>query len=310
MLTRKEEIELIERHRNGDQLAGVRLWKAHRGAIRKQAQRFQGYASDEELYQEANKGFWEALLAKDKDGEWRFDLAKGNRFWTYAQTWVWGPLVKLSANNMGFSDEGRKAYKTVLATWENLAQKLGRLPTDDEVRTRAVSALIKRDWEEKAALRGVSNVLEGLARKELSIANDSSEESEPDSLTAIQVADTKTPPADHRLICLEVFRERLEQWKKVLSKDNHAAKLLILYLLQKWERVKRTWPEIIQVLKQPPTTMGIEWSIVCHQYLPPKLLSCQWQEISALFQNPPPKLTRNATKRWYSRACEKVGLPL
>ncbi len=129
LLTRRGEIELSKRAKQGDGRARQRLIEKNLRLVVSVAKRYRGYGLPfEDLIQEGNIGLMKAVE--------KFDPDRGFRFSTYATWWI------RQAVQRAVADKGRTIRVPVHMTdkirkmarmYNGLLTELGREPTDEEV---------------------------------------------------------------------------------------------------------------------------------------------------------------------------------
>ncbi len=153
LLTREEEVELAKRIERGDLAAKERLINSNLRLVVKFARRYEGHGlSLQDLVQEAMLGL---IRAAEK-----FDWRRGYKFSTYAVLWIKQSIQR------GLDNTGRSVRipahiaqreRTVARIDSELATKLNREPTDEEVAERA-----KLPVEEVRAVRDLTRVTTSL----------------------------------------------------------------------------------------------------------------------------------------------------
>src|SRR5581483_3410258 len=153
LLTREQEVELAQRIEKGDLAAKERLINSNLRLVVKFARRFEGHGlSRDDLVQEAMLGL---IRAAEK-----FDWRRGYKFSTYAVLWIKQSIQR------GLDNTGRSVRipahiaqreRTVARIDSELATKLNREPTDEEVAERA-----KLPVEEVRAVRDLTRVTTSL----------------------------------------------------------------------------------------------------------------------------------------------------
>src|SRR3954469_20287623 len=153
LLTAAEEIELAKRIERGDLAAKDRLINSNLRLVVRFATRYQGHGlSLQDLVQEAMLGL---IRAAEK-----FDWRRGYKFSTYAVLWIKQSIQR------GLDNTGRpvripahiaQRERTVNRTTSDLAVKLNREPTDEEVAKKA-----KLPLDEVKAVRDLTRVTTSL----------------------------------------------------------------------------------------------------------------------------------------------------
>ena len=153
LLTAPEEIELAKRIEKGDLAAKERLINCNLRLVIKFARRYQGHGLPlGDLVQEAMLGL---IRAAEK-----FDWRRGYKFSTYAVLWIKQSIQR------GLDNTGRpvripahiaQRERTVNRTTSELAVKLNREPTDEEVAKKA-----KLPLDEVMAVRDLTRVTTSL----------------------------------------------------------------------------------------------------------------------------------------------------
>jgi RNA polymerase primary sigma factor len=153
LLTAQEEIELSKRIERGDLDAKNRMINANLRLVVSQARRYQGHGLPlEDLIQEGMLGLIRAVE--------KFDWRKGFKFSTYGTLWI------RQAIQRGLQNSGRtirvpvhvaQRQVKVRKVEAELALKLGREPTDDEI--AAVAELpVEQVAESRELSRGLSSL--------------------------------------------------------------------------------------------------------------------------------------------------------
>jgi RNA polymerase primary sigma factor len=153
LLTAEEEVELAKRIERGDLAAKERLINSNLRLVIKFARRYQGHGLDlGDLVQEAMLGL---IRAAEK-----FDWRRGYKFSTYAVLWIKQSIQR------GLDNTGRpvripahvaQRERTVNRVSAELAARLDRVPTDEEVAAEA-----KLPLDEVMATRDLTRVTASL----------------------------------------------------------------------------------------------------------------------------------------------------
>jgi DNA-directed RNA polymerase specialized sigma subunit len=276
---RFSELDILARYQNSKsrterQLAITNLMDTYRGSVRKICKPF---SPNDSLYQQANMLFFEA--AKKFDPTNKGKMPGGKPFWAYAYWQIRGPLIKQASN----SDDARKIYKDVWATWEQLAQELGWWPTRIEVENEMVASP-PRKWSEKRLRKAVSEVLES-------------------NQVPFHIDDTTgaNPPI---LLSRVILHQLYDEAKVALKKEANAQKFLVLLVL--YGSGEYQWLEIIDRLTEPPNKMFSVWGVVCNNFALISMIPCNFLAIFHYFEEPPPTLKDNTVSRWYNRAWRQI----
>jgi len=153
LLTKEEEVELAQAIERGDLAAKERLINSNLRLVIKFARRYQGHGLDMgDLVQEAMLGL---IRAAEK-----FDWRRGYKFSTYAVLWIKQSIQR------GLDNTGRpvripahiaQRERTVNRVTSELATKLDRAPTDEEVADET-----KLPLDEVMAIRDLTRVTTSL----------------------------------------------------------------------------------------------------------------------------------------------------
>ncbi len=153
LLTKEEEVELAQAIERGDLAAKERLINSNLRLVIKFARRYQGHGLDMgDLVQEAMLGL---IRAAEK-----FDWRRGYKFSTYAVLWIKQSIQR------GLDNTGRpvripahiaQRERTVNRVTSELATKLDRTPTDEEVADET-----KLPLDEVMAIRDLTRVTTSL----------------------------------------------------------------------------------------------------------------------------------------------------
>lgn len=129
ILSPEEEKELIQKVKDGDELAFKKIIVANQKLVVKEALKY--YFKEDnflDLVNEGNKGLIEALK--------RFDPTRENRFYTYALWWVRSEIRRYLSKNqkiISFPDIFYNNYLNFKKVYFNLNKKLKRRPTEKEL---------------------------------------------------------------------------------------------------------------------------------------------------------------------------------
>ncbi len=131
LLEAEDERELLVRAQGGDAQAVERLVTTHLRLVWRIARSFRRADLDaDDLVSEGVLGLLEAIR--------RFDLARANRFNTYAEWWIRAHLVRFAIDRrplvpMPSTRNARRVRRMLGRTTRSLTQALGRAPTRDEI---------------------------------------------------------------------------------------------------------------------------------------------------------------------------------
>jgi RNA polymerase primary sigma factor len=153
LLTAAEEVELAKRIERGDQEAKERMINAYLRLVVSIAKRYQGHGlSLLDLIQEGILGLIRAVE--------KFDYRKGFKFSTYATWWIRQAVQRGYQNRartirvpVHVADIERKAARAE----RELATKLGRMPTDEEIAKEAKISLDKLE-QAREAMRSLTSL--------------------------------------------------------------------------------------------------------------------------------------------------------
>ncbi|MCS7222807.1 MAG: sigma-70 family RNA polymerase sigma factor [Anaerolineae bacterium] len=284
-LSPKKEQELIQRwQKDRDQQAALHLIRAYRGLVRAEVRRFAGFGvPKEDLTQEAWEGFFEAVG--------KFNPQKGARLKTYAHFQVRRRLIEVCAKELGLGDDGRRAFKTTLDAYEELAQELVRLPTRREVVERAASRLLK-----PGPHRNVEEVLDALERQKLPLWEEWEEDEEEEVGVVVP---SPGPGPEETLISNERIHELCQSARHFLG-ETQGQKWIIWFVLKELEEVKEN--EMVNWLKEPNCPAHHFWPNIYERFSLNGYVPGSWQEIQRLFATPPPTLIEGNLRQWYWRA--------
>ena len=153
LLSREEEIELAKRIERGDIDAKERLVNSNLRLVITNARKYQGFEMP--LLDLIQEGILGLIRAAEK-----FDYRKGFKFSTYATFWIRESIQRAIANRARTIripvHIGQRERKIGRATQE-LAAKLGREPTDEEI-ARATDLDVREVRETRSAARVVSSL--------------------------------------------------------------------------------------------------------------------------------------------------------
>jgi RNA polymerase primary sigma factor len=153
LLTKEEEIELAQRNERGDLAAKERLINSNLRLVVSNARKYQN--QDLSLLDLIQEGILGLIRAAEK-----FDWRRGYKFSTYATFWIRQALqraVESKARTIRVPIEVAQRERKIARVERELAAKLGRDPTDEEVADAADLRL-----DDVMALRDVSRVVTSL----------------------------------------------------------------------------------------------------------------------------------------------------
>src|SRR3954471_5652514 len=121
------DLELVRRSQNGDQEAMALLMERHMGLITTWVSKLR-WANPDDIKQEANIGFYYAVR--------EFDLSQDSDFLDKARTYIKRAIYESKAV-MPVNRTAYRRYRKVLRIQDELLQRLGRMPTLEELSTEA-----------------------------------------------------------------------------------------------------------------------------------------------------------------------------
>ncbi len=283
-MSQEEEHELVLRAQVGDREALKRLVKAHEPAIRQLAGRHRCRGLEEG--DQVHNGVV-AFIANLR----RFDPDLGVRLWTFTRHAVRGAMIEACRQQAGLSDQGRKHYRCVIDTYEQLQQALLREPTVDEV-AQAGNVPVKVVKELFVHWQGRTVPLP-----------EEDEENE-EGVRHIVPPALQTPSPEYEIVRTEEVKSGCEAATQHLT-TNDGVKFLVLAILHEKDPAGYTegyeWSAIAEMLADPAWGPNPPWEQVRADFPHLSGLPTTWPQVCALFQYPPPLLTENALKQWYSR---------
>jgi len=155
LLTREEEVELAKRIEQGDQEARERMINSNLRLVVSNARRYEGLGLP--LLDLIQEGILGLIRAVEK-----FDYRKGFKFSTYAVLWIRESIQRALANRsrtIRIPVEVGQRERRIARAQRDLAARLGREPTDDEL---AEAAALKPD--EVRRIRSAPRVVTSLDR--------------------------------------------------------------------------------------------------------------------------------------------------
>lgn len=129
ILTPEEEKDLVNKAKKGDMNSFKKIIIANQKLVVKEALKY--YFKEDnflDLINEGNKGLIEALK--------RFDVSRGNRFYTYALWWVRSEIRRYLSKNqniISFPDIFYNDYLNFKKVFYKLSKNLKRRPTEEEL---------------------------------------------------------------------------------------------------------------------------------------------------------------------------------
>lgn len=133
LLTREEEVELAKRIEQGDQEARERMINSNLRLVVSNARRYEGLGLP--LLDLIQEGILGLIRAVEK-----FDYTKGFKFSTYAVLWIRESIQRALANRsrtIRIPVEVGQRERRIARAQRELAARLGREPTDDELAQEA-----------------------------------------------------------------------------------------------------------------------------------------------------------------------------
>jgi len=283
-ISQEEEHELVLRAQAGDRAAQERLVEAYKPEIRNLARRHgcRGLEENDQVHNGV-----EAFITTLR----RFDPELGFRLWTYAQYAVRGAMIGASRQQAGLSDRARRFYRQIVAAYQQLEQTQLDEPTIEQVAARC-----------NAPARVVEEVF---AHRQGRIARLPGEEEDGEEGEGHRVPPSlQQPSPEDKIIGKDEMAERYMAVTRCLGTKN-AAKFLMLTILREgtFESQMRRyeWPEIAALLADPGSGPNPPWEKVVADFPHLPVVPSKWPEVCALFRTPPPRLTGDALKQWYSR---------
>jgi RNA polymerase primary sigma factor len=155
LLTREEEVELAKRIEQGDERARERMINSNLRLVVSNARRYEGLGLP--LLDLIQEGILGLIRAVEK-----FDYRKGFKFSTYGVLWIRESIQRALANRsrtIRIPVEVGQRERRIARAQRDLAARLGREPTDDEI---AQAAALKPD--EVRRIRAAPRVVTSLDR--------------------------------------------------------------------------------------------------------------------------------------------------
>jgi RNA polymerase primary sigma factor len=175
LLTKTEEIELSKRIEQGDLEAKERMINSNLRLVVSIAKKYQG--QELSLLDLIQEGIFGLIRASEK-----FDWRKGYKFSTYATFWIRQAIQRGLANKartIRIPVHIGQRERKIARSWRDLAAKLGRDPTDEEVAADAELPLSQVE-EVREAARTVTSLDRPVGEEGETALGDLLESGEPD----------------------------------------------------------------------------------------------------------------------------------
>ncbi len=175
LLTKAEEIELSKRIEQGDLEAKERMINSNLRLVVSIAKKYQG--QELSLLDLIQEGIFGLIRASEK-----FDWRKGYKFSTYATFWIRQAIQRGLANKartIRIPVHIGQRERKIARSWRDLAAKLGRDPTDEEVAADA-ELPIEQVEEVREAARTVTSLDRPVGEEGETALGDLLESGEPD----------------------------------------------------------------------------------------------------------------------------------
>jgi RNA polymerase primary sigma factor len=175
LLTKTEEIELSKRIEQGDLEAKERMINSNLRLVVSIAKKYQG--QELSLLDLIQEGIFGLIRASEK-----FDWRKGYKFSTYATFWIRQAIQRGLANKartIRIPVHIGQRERKIARSWRDLAAKLGRDPTDEEVAADA-ELPIEQVEEVREAARTVTSLDRPVGEEGETALGDLLESGEPD----------------------------------------------------------------------------------------------------------------------------------
>jgi RNA polymerase primary sigma factor len=175
LLTKTEEIELSKRIEQGDLEAKERMINSNLRLVVSIAKKYQG--QELSLLDLIQEGIFGLIRASEK-----FDWRKGYKFSTYATFWIRQAIQRGLANKartIRIPVHIGQRERKIARSWRDLAAKLGRDPTDEEVAADAELPLAQVE-EVREAARTVTSLDRPVGEEGETALGDLLESGEPD----------------------------------------------------------------------------------------------------------------------------------
>src|SRR4051794_14199148 len=175
LLTKEEEVELSKRIEQGDLEAKERMINSNLRLVVSIAKKYQG--QELSLLDLIQEGIFGLIRASEK-----FDWRKGYKFSTYATFWIRQAIQRGLANKartIRIPVHIGQRERKIARSWRDLAAKLGRDPTDEEVAADAELPLSQVE-EVREAARTVTSLDRPVGEEGETALGDLLESGEPD----------------------------------------------------------------------------------------------------------------------------------
>jgi RNA polymerase primary sigma factor len=183
LLTKAEEIELSKRIEQGDLEAKERMINSNLRLVVSIAKKYQG--QELSLLDLIQEGIFGLIRASEK-----FDWRKGYKFSTYATFWIRQAIQRGLANKartIRIPVHIGQRERKIARSWRELAAKLGRDPTDEEVAADA-ELPIEQVEEVREAARTVTSLDRPVGEEGETALGDLLESGEPDIEEEVSVS--------------------------------------------------------------------------------------------------------------------------